>query len=101
MKKILRAVIKYQYKFIKYFKLHYFIIDINFINGIICPMSHTGCNHGCIHKKEIKVEQMKELYLFRCAAQKKYITKDEVKTRCSLFQGPLKIKEHSIDEFLS
>ena len=64
-------------------------------------MSLRGCNHGCIHKKEkIKVEQMKELYLFRCAALKKYITKDEVKSRCGLFQGPLKIKEHSIDEFL-
>lgn len=63
-------------------------------------MSLRGCNHGCIHKKDIKVEQMKELYLFRCTALKKYITKDEVKSRCGLFQGPLKIKEHSIDEFL-
>ena len=64
-------------------------------------MSLKGCNHGCIYRKEIKVEQMKELYVFRCAAQKKYITKDEVKTRCSLFQGPFKIKEYSIDEFLN
>lgn len=63
-------------------------------------MSSKGCNHGCIHRKEIKVEQMKELYLFRCAAVKKYITKDEVKSRCSLYQGHLQIKEHSIDEFL-
>ena len=60
----------------------------------------NGCNHGCIYKKEIKVEQMKELYIFRCAAQKKYITKDEVKTRCSLFQDLGDVKEHSIDEFL-
>ena len=64
-------------------------------------MSHTGCNHGCIYRKEIKVEQMKEHKIIRSAAQKKYMTKDEIKTRCSLFQGPLKIKEHSIDEFLS
>lgn len=59
-----------------------------------------GCNHGCIYRKEIKVEQMKELYSFRCAALKKYITKEEIKTRCNLFQGKFKVKEHSIDEFL-
>ena len=64
-------------------------------------MNLKGCNHGCIHKKEIKVEQMKNIYVFRCAALKKYITKEEIKTRCNLFQGPLKIKEHSIDEFLN
>ncbi len=60
-------------------------------------MSLKGCNHGCIHRK---VEQMKEFYLFRCTAVKKYITKDEVKSRCNLFQGPIKIREYSIDEFL-
>ncbi len=35
----------------------------------------NGCNHGCIYKKEIKVEQMKELYIFRCAAQKNILQK--------------------------
>ncbi|MDE7168855.1 MAG: hypothetical protein K2N67_01515 [Mucispirillum sp.] len=63
-------------------------------------MSLKGCNHGCVHRKEIKVEQMKGLYLFRCAAMKKYVAKDDVKSRCNLFQSGLIIKEHSLDEFL-
>ena len=60
-----------------------------------------GCNHGCIFRKEIKIEQMKEKYLFRCIAIKKYITKDNIKTRCNLFQASIVLKEHSIEEFLN
>lgn len=63
-------------------------------------MIQKGCNHGCIHRKDIKVEQMKILYLFRCTAQNKYITENEIKTRCSLFQSEILIREHSIEEFL-
>ena len=63
-------------------------------------MNNKGCNQGCIHRKEIKVEQMKNKYAFRCAAQKRYITKDEIKLRCNMFQGPIKIKQYTIDEFI-
>ncbi len=63
-------------------------------------MSLKGCNGGCIYRKEIKVEQMKKLYLFRCTAIKKYITKDDIKMRCNLFKGLVMIREHSIDEFI-
>ncbi len=63
-------------------------------------MSNKGCYHGCIHKKEIKVAQMKDLYEFRCAIQNKYMSKEDVKIRCNLFEGRIKIKEYTIDEFL-
>ncbi len=63
-------------------------------------MSNKGCNQGCIHKKEIKIEQMKGLYEFRCVAQNKYMSKDDIKLRCNLFEGKIKIKEYTIDEFL-
>lgn len=63
-------------------------------------MSNKGCNQGCVHRKEIKIEQMKDRYEFRCAAQKRYITRDEIKIRCCLFEGRIKIKEHTLDEFL-
>lgn len=63
-------------------------------------MSLNGCNHGCIHKKDIKVEQMKNIYLFRCSAIKKYMTKNDVKVRCNLFQSNIVIKEHSISDYL-
>ena len=63
-------------------------------------MSNKGCTRGCIHRKEIKLEQMKSKYEFRCTALKRYITKDEIKYRCSLFQGHLKIKQYTIDEFI-
>lgn len=63
-------------------------------------MSLNGCNHGCIHKKDIKVEQMKNIYLFRCSAIKKYMTKNDVKLRCSLFQSNIIIKEHSVSDYL-
>lgn len=63
-------------------------------------MSNKGCNQNCIHKKEIKIEQMKDLYLFRCVAQNKYMSKDDVKSRCNLYESNIKIKEYTIDEFL-
>lgn len=63
-------------------------------------MSSKGCLGGCIHRREIKIEQMKESYVFRCDMLKKYMTQDNIKCRCNMFQGEFTIKEYSLDEFL-
>ncbi len=63
-------------------------------------MSLKGCNQGCIYRKEIKLEQMKDIYVFRCVALKKYFTQDDIKSRCNLYEGHIKITEFTLDEFL-
>lgn len=55
---------------------------------------------GCVYMQEIKLEEMKTLYEFRCQILKKYIIKDDIKLRCNLFKGQVSINEHSLDEYL-
>lgn len=56
--------------------------------------------NGCIYRQVIKLDEMKIRYEFRCQILKKYITKDDIKSRCTLFKGQLSINEHSLDEYL-
>lgn len=62
-------------------------------------MTNKGCNF-CRLRKEIKIEELKSKYLFRCAAQNKYMKEEDIKVRCSMYEGKIKITQPSIFDFL-
>ncbi len=61
----------------------------------------TGCNCGCIHRKEIKLAEMRETYDFRCEAMRCYMKHDDVKRSCKLYQEPYTVRPLTIDKFLT
>ena len=62
-------------------------------------MLKKGCD-SCRFRKEIKVEELKTKYLFRCAAQSKYMKEEDLKLRCNLYEGNIKITQQTIFDFL-
>jgi len=60
----------------------------------------TGCNNGCIHKKEIKLPEMRENYDFRCEELGYYMKYEDVKKKCRMYQGHYLIHNFTVTDFL-
>ena len=64
----------------------------------------TGCNNGCIHKKEIKLSEMRENYDFRCVELGSYMKYEDVKKNCRMYASYLKknyqVRHLTITDFL-
>ena len=61
----------------------------------------TGCNNGCVHRKEIKLPDMREIYDFRCDKLGGYIKFGNVKKSCRMFRGHYVERPLLITDFLS
>ena len=61
----------------------------------------TGCNNGCIHRKEIKLPEMRENYDFRCEELGHYMRFKDFKKSCRMYQGYYQIRQLSLTDFLS
>ena len=58
-----------------------------------------GCYEGCIHYKEVKLDEMKDKYAFRCTAQRVYMKAEEAKRRCRFYEGPYRVIIRTIEDF--
>ena len=61
----------------------------------------TGCNNGCIRRKEIKLREMREIYDFRCEGLGSYMKIGDIKKSCRIYQGRYVIRPLNITDFLS